>query len=453
VLDRVVEEVVQHLHDPDAIEDQRTDVVADRVVDHDLLLRGQGRHHVDRLADCAGELVPRALQPEVPALDLGHLEQVLDQPVHVLGRAADDLHEPVRLRRRQLGQLARRGVDPEERVPQIVRDDRHHVVASLRRLLRLAIEARVVHGEPGAIRQLAGQRQIVREITSRRGRTEQDRPEIAVARRERRHHQRLEPELAERVREPGRERCRAVRGLAQLDHTRLAGLEHLGACTLVGGVRSAGQRRAHERLPLRVGMRHREPVQLPAVVEEIHDAALREVRHREPRHARERGLDLQRAGEHVPGLGQEPRATLGGLGLRPGELLVIEPPQALLGALALDRVAHRAHQEPPLDLALDQVVLRADVHGAHREVLVVVAGEHHDRQMHRRDVHPRHRLQPLRIGQREIEEHHLERPFGDQLQRLAEPGDVDHVECFAGLAEQLADQTSVTRVVLDEQDS
>ena len=52
----------------------------------------------------------------------------------------------------------------------------------------------------------------------------------------------------------------------------------------------------------------------------------------------------------------------------------------LVGAPALDRVAHGARQALPVDLALDQVVLRARADGLHPAPLVVEAGEDEHRE-------------------------------------------------------------------------
>jgi hypothetical protein len=50
--------------------------------------------------------------------------------------------------------------------------------------------------------------------------------------------------------------------------------------------------------------------------------------------------------------------------------------QGLLGAAATDRVADRAHEQRAVDLALDEVVLRAGLQGANRDAFVGEAAEH-----------------------------------------------------------------------------
>ena len=49
----------------------------------------------------------------------------------------------------------------------------------------------------------------------------------------------------------------------------------------------------------------------PAVAEDVDHAPVGEVGHREPRHPAQRLLVVERAGEHAPGLGQQPLGLLG----------------------------------------------------------------------------------------------------------------------------------------------
>ena len=85
-----------------------------------------------------------------------------------------------------------------------------------------------------------------------------------------------------------------------------------------------------------------------------------------------------------------------------GALLLDE--QRLFHDLALDGVAQRTQQPARLDLALDQIVLRAFLQRLGGQRLVVQAGQHHQGNARRGGVRPPHRLQPLRVGQSQVEQ-------------------------------------------------
>ena len=77
----------------------------------------------------------------------------------------------------------------------------------------------------------------------------------------------------------------------------------------------------------------------------------------------------------------------------------------LVRAPALDRVADRAGQALPVDLALDQVVLRARGDGLDAAALVVEAGEDEHRHVGAVGLELVQRGQPVRVGQVEIQQH------------------------------------------------
>ena len=142
----------------------------------------------------------------------------------------------------------------------------------------------------------------------------------------------------------------------------------------------------------------------------------------------------------------QPRVLLG-VGARELELLA-----GLLGAPALDRVADRARQPLPVDLALDQVVLRARGDGLDPAPLVVEAGEHEHRQVRAVGLDLVQRRQALRVGQVEIEQHAVD------LLVLPAPGlrqrrGAHDLDQRAADREQLLDEQRVAVVVLDEQDA
>ena len=128
--------------------------------------------------------------------------------------------------------------------------------------------------------------------------------------------------------------------------------------------------------------------------------------------------------------------------------------QRLFHGLALDRVAQGPQQAARLDLALDEVVLRAFLQRLGGQRLVVEAGQHHQRDARRGRVGPPHRLQPLRVGQPEIEQ--------DDVDGMLVPGAprprsctrrASRRSCERLLVEHLAQQARVAGVVLDDRRS
>ena len=123
----------------------------------------------------------------------------------------------------------------------------------------------------------------------------------------------------------------------------------------------------------------------------------------------------------------------------------------LVGAPALDRVAHRPREALPVDLALDQVVLRAGGHGLRAAHLVVEAREDEHRQLHALGLELVQRGQAMRVGQVEVEQDAV-----DLLEvlapRLGERVGADELDVRTADREELLDEQRVAVVVLDEQD-
>ena len=86
----------------------------------------------------------------------------------------------------------------------------------------------------------------------------------------------------------------------------------------------------------------------------------------------------------------------------------------LLGPMppaAFDGVADRADQQMIVHLALDEVVLRAGLHGLDRALFVVVAREDDDRHIAHLGVHGEESLQPPAVGQAEVEQDYVKMVF------------------------------------------
>ena len=124
----------------------------------------------------------------------------------------------------------------------------------------------------------------------------------------------------------------------------------------------------------------------------------------------------------------------------------------LVGAPALDRVADRARQPLPVDLALDQVVLRAGGDGLDAAPLVVEPGEHEHRQVGAVGLEPVQRREPVRVGQVEVQQHAVDlvELLAPRLRERLRAHDLDE---RAADGEQLLDEQRVAVVVLDEQDA
>ncbi len=102
-------------------------------------------------------------------------------------------------------------------------------------------------------------------------------------------------------------------------------------------------------------------------------------------------------------------------------------------------------------LALDQVVLRAELQGLPPELVAVHAGEHHDRDGRVRGAHQPYGFQPLGVRQRQVE--HDAAHVAAASRAVASPA---VARCTISSSRQLlaqlaADQEGVVRVVLDQE--
>ena len=122
----------------------------------------------------------------------------------------------------------------------------------------------------------------------------------------------------------------------------------------------------------------------------------------------------------------------------------------LVRAQALDRVVHGAGQTLAVDLALDQVVLRARADGFHPAALVVEPGEDEHRDVRAVGLEPVQPGQALRVRQVQVQQHAVD--LGQVLApRLGERRHPDDLHVRAADVEQLLDEQRVAVVVLDEQ--
>src|SRR5690606_6034933 len=124
-LERVAEQVREHLEDAPAIHVNGGQPGLDATVEADRALARQLLEHHARLAHEESDLGPLAPDEELPRVDLRDVEQVLQESLHLLGRDADarDAGVPPIGRHVEL-EHGRRAGDGLQRVPQVVGHDR-----------------------------------------------------------------------------------------------------------------------------------------------------------------------------------------------------------------------------------------------------------------------------------------------------------------------------------------
>ena len=138
-LDRVREQVEQHLPQPGRVaDDPCRHAVVDEAAELDVLLGGARRDDVERALDALAEIERLALELEPARLDLREVEDVVDDAQQRVAARPDDLGE-LALLRRQLGPEQQAG-HPDHGVhrrPDLVAHRREERALRLRRRLRL----------------------------------------------------------------------------------------------------------------------------------------------------------------------------------------------------------------------------------------------------------------------------------------------------------------------------
>ena len=124
---------------------------------------------------------------------------------------------------------------------------------------------------------------------------------------------------------------------------------------------------------------------------------------------------------------------------------------ALAGAAAVDRVADRAHQRAAGLGALDEEVLGAGADHAARQLLVVVAGEHHHGQVRHGAQQPLDAGGAARVRQLEVEQHAVRVVgVGEVAQRGVQAREVLELRRHRLGRQQRSDERGVAVRVLDE---
>ena len=282
-----------------------------------------------------------------------------------------------------------------QRCAQLVREHGEELVLGAARVLRLAVESRVVGGERGALREVLGQREVGERVASLAvGDGEGHDAQRAAARAQRHQHER------------GGRRAAVCAQVLRIAHTRgeplvthvaherrLTALDHRLEHAVRSGTRGAGQR-ALARQPLldeRIGVGRGEAAKHTTVgLEHVHQHIVGEVGDGDARDTAQRRLVVERGGEHAAGLGEKRRAAPRLLGVSPrdlraaplGMLVVVEP-------TAIRDVAHDGRHQFP-HVGVDRA--HADLGGKAAAVttdavdvaLDVACGAHVVGQQHRR---------------------------------------------------------------------
>ena len=124
--------------------------------------------------------------------------------------------------------------------------------------------------------------------------------------------------------------------------------------------------------------------------------------------------------------------------------------QVAMEIVALHRIRNDAREHAGVDAALLEIVLRAFAHGGEALLVVVGPGEHDDRREIGDRAQRGQRLQALRVGQAEIEQHQVVLHFLQPLRgfgRGLHPVAGHLVE--SGVLEMTLDHAGIRRVVLD----
>ena len=139
------------------------------------------------------------------------------------------------------------------------------------------------------------------------------------------------------------------------------------------------------------------------------------------------------------------RARAGRLGVAAALALGDEQP------LALDRVLHRPGDQIAGGPSLQEVVARPGAERLERQLLLVAAGQHEDRQVGRARAEPAERLEPAGIGQREVGHDGVGRRGREVGERRAQPARDGDLEPGAELMQLPLQQVGGDLVGVDQQ--
>ncbi len=106
--------------------------------------------------------------------------------------------------------------------------------------------------------------------------------------------------------------------------------------------------------------------------------------------------------------------------------MLLAPFQRLDRPAALGSVADGPDQQLAVDVSLHQIVLSAGANGPHGQSFIIVTGEHDDRNLGRLGVGAHQGVEPVGVGEREIQQHDVERVAAQAVQRGRETVHLHH---------------------------
>ena len=124
--------------------------------------------------------------------------------------------------------------------------------------------------------------------------------------------------------------------------------------------------------------------------------------------------------------------------------------QLLPGVLAFDGIPDGARYLPAVGLAFDQVVLNAFLDRGQPHAFVAGARQYHDRQVRRRMERPPEGFGPRAVGQRQVQQQHIEGRLAQTRERVVQalhPGELETAR--ADSLQDLLQQVGVGRAILD----
>ena len=114
-------------------------------------------------------------------------------------------------------------------------------------------------------------------------------------------------------------------------------------------------------------------------------------------------------------------------------------------------MAHAAGELGVIRLPLDQVVVGARADGGQGHCVVAIAGQHDRGKARRRFAHAAQRVQPLAVGQPQVDQHEIDAAARQAGHRLADAGHGFQVKRHGALfGQRLPDQVHVRRIVFDQ---
>lgn len=121
-------------------------------------------------------------------------------------------------------------------------------------------------------------------------------------------------------------------------------------------------------------------------------------------------------------------------------------------AMTFTRIADHAYEQIPINMALDEEVLRSLANGRHCQVLIVVAGQHNDGHRSNGTMHPAKGIDANTIGQRQVEQDQIVRAFAQARDPFVNPAYRGDGE-FRVNPQHFMQQPRVARIILDQQES